>query len=178
MKLQSFLFVFSFVGVMLCSCVVLADAIPNPPKDCPLGGRPDSNHVGQFCAIDTCSGTCSSGTCQATKLCIQEKKGASKGGPMSVFHVLGFCDANGQCQAGKCETHKVCRASSSPNESSIPDGVTVDKSAGSDGTSKGPDIIQVGPNCGCQGHPQGGWLFLCILAYLGILIGFKRRENP
>jgi hypothetical protein len=89
-----------------------ADAIGPPPSRCPPGAIPESSHVGEYCYPGTCASNadCERGQiCVQQPLCIEPMTGYSRGGPMTVDHVVTTCGPDGGCPPGAaCQSELRC----------------------------------------------------------------------
>ena len=109
-----FLFLFFFL-----SPVAFADAVMDPPEECPVGSEGVSSHAGEWCAEQTCDvdTTCPEGTeCLSTSVCLDVYEEACGGMQIDtgepctieVREVLGACETDDDCDRGSCVTADRC----------------------------------------------------------------------
>ncbi len=125
--MKNLLFLFLFI-----SPVAFADAVMEPPEDCPVGSEGISSHAGEWCEELTCdaNSSCPEGTeCLSISVCLdvyEEDCGGMRpdtGEPCTfeVREVLGVCETDSDCERGTCVTDDRC-ASEDALESENSDG--------------------------------------------------------
>lgn len=93
-----------------------ADAIMEPPDDCPDGLQGGSSHGGPFCQVLACSeeryhpDDCPPGShCERRRYCVRERTGYSIGGPFTETVAVRACAAVSDCDPGdRCEESDHC----------------------------------------------------------------------
>ena len=176
MRTRSLLFA---AAALLFVSPAFADAVSDPPADCPEGS------VGEFChgppqcspLLCTTDADCEGGgTCVEKQLCIQEI-GCSggwfgDGAPPLEQNVTATCDAAGACPlGGTCTPTKVCVGGSGAGSGS---GAGAGSGAGGDGG--GDDVVVKGCACSAVGNKAAPWVGLAMFA-AGVGIAAARRKR-
>lgn len=135
-----------------------ADAVMDPPEECPIGSEGMSSHYGEWCGEVPCdeADPCPEGSeCISTSVCLDvitaDCGGLSDdtGEPCTfeVREVLGTCETDSDCERGTCVTANRCATDAQQEE--------VDAEAACSGCSQGQ---QAGSIAGLFGLL--GWMFL------------------
>lgn len=139
-------------AMALWSGVAAADAVPEPPTDCPDGTTPNTCHGGPYCAPTSCTqdADCADGkVCRERSLCLGS---ISCGGgwdpdatPDSSPQILGECGPDASCDpSAPCTPMKVCVS---------PGGAS--SSGSGDGSGDDEDLTVTGCSCRAAGAGNG-----------------------
>lgn len=138
-----------------------ADAVMDPPAECPIGSEGMSSHYGEWCGEVPCDETepCRDGSdCVSTSVCLDVFE-AECGGigsalddtgqpcTFEVREVLGTCESDADCDRGTCVTANRCATVQQQNDVAAEEGCS--------GCSQGQ---QAGSIAGIFGLL--GWMFL------------------
>ena len=139
-----------------------ADVLGPPRTDCVSGTIARQTHGSGYCAPYGCStgAECAPpATCRSQAFC-----------QVSTQAVEGYCDANGRCTSGTCQTFQVCIAGSGGAGGAGGSGGHVAGSAGRGGADM--EEWLTGRACTCRTparNPSRGDLILALVVSLGSL---------
>lgn len=163
-----------------------ADAVGPPPKECPRGALPRSDHGGPFCHPSTCDSNedcpgqsdiyprleTSDYACKNdVKLCVAKDDAGGRGGPYQRDTAFGSCETDADCEnEAKCMAARRCVVgeTTKPPASlpSAPAGKGTADVEVRDTERKVPTPKQGCGGCRAGSGTDGGWLALLALLAL------------
>jgi MYXO-CTERM domain-containing protein len=151
--------------VFLLPGTSVADVVSPAPASCPEGSMPRSGHVGPHCRPLECSSAADCGdndVCREASLCQEQVHGASRGGPITVWSVVGPCVEGSCTDGGTCKTAKYCM--DPPKPEATPAFAPEQPTAADEADAEPDELVRKKPGCSTVAAAPGAGLGLLLVA--------------